>query len=237
VRIDHPTASTAGDRPPIAARDATQKRRRSRCVRLVALAIALALLVVPTGARAISGGLDRGFGSGGLLSLPVAPGAALDEAYAVVVDADDRIVATGVASDGRELAAVVRLLPNGSLDSSFAGSGTLKVEIGTRARALALAIALHNDGKIVLAGYAAVSGSERFAVVRLLESGLRDPDFGTDGVVTTPFGTRDARRARAGGRRAGRRPDRRRGLGAQHLESRRRARALRRERRARSRLR
>ena len=191
MRIDHPTASTAGDRPPIAVRDAAQKRQRSRCVRLVALAIALALLVAPTGARALSGGLDPGFGSGGLLSLPVAPGAALDEAYAVVVDGDDRIVAAGFASDGKELAAVVRLLPNGNLDSSFAGSGTLKVEIGTRARALA--VAFQDDGKIVVAGYAAVSGSERFAVVRVLESGLPDPDFGTDGVVTTPFGTRDAR--------------------------------------------
>ena len=164
---------------------------RPRRAHLPALVIGLALLVVPTGARALSGGLDPGFGSSGLLSLPVAPGASLDEAYAVTVDADDRIVAAGFASDGKELLAVVRLLSNGSPDSSFAGSGTLKVEVGTRARGLA--VALQDDGKIVVAGYAAVSGSERFVVVRLLANGLRDPDFGTDGVVTTPFGMRDAR--------------------------------------------
>jgi len=156
------------------------------------LAIGLALACRPEPAAAFSGTLDPGFASSGTLSHPAATGANLDEAFAATVDGDGRILAAGYVTEPGQLIAVVRLQPNGSLDSSFAGTGTRKVGVGTRARGLAIAVQ-PDDDKIVIAGYAAVGGAEAFAVVRLLTDGNLDPDFGDGGIVTTPFGTRDAR--------------------------------------------
>jgi uncharacterized delta-60 repeat protein len=154
--------------------------------------LAIALLSRPTAARAAAQGvLDPGFGSGGTLSLSVAAGNNADEAFAVALDQDEGIVAAGYRSDSNQRFAVVRLAHDGTLDSNFGQAGIASVTVGTRARAQALA--LQEDGKIVLAGYAVVNGVDQFAVVRLLAGGDPDPGFGSNGIVTTLFGTRDAR--------------------------------------------
>jgi len=58
-----------------------------------------------------------------------------------------------------------------------------------RASATAEAIALQQDGKIVLAGEANIDGGESFALARYNSDGTLDASFGTGGQVTTDFGT------------------------------------------------
>lgn len=190
MRTEEPMASAGRTGARAATRPHVLHRIRVRSS-LLTLAIGLALACSPRAAGAISGALDPGFGSSGILSLPVASGANADEAYAAAVDDQGRIVAAGYAAETPQVIAAVRLLPTGALDTSFAGSGMRKISAGTRARGLAVVV--QPDEKIVIAGYAAVAGAEGFAVVRLLDDGTLDPDFGDAGVVTTPFGTRDAR--------------------------------------------
>ena len=56
--------------------------------------------------------------------------------------------------------------------------------------AYAYGLAVQEDGKLVLAGYARQGGTEDdFALVRYEEDGRLDTSFGTDGKVTTDFGT------------------------------------------------
>ena len=164
---------------------------RARVGALGCLMLVLALASQPRAAVAASGVLDPDFAAAGTLSLSVAPGNNVDEALAVAVDDEQRIVAAGYAADPAEKIAVVRLAADGSLDSTFASSGVAKVTVGSRGRAQAMV--LQADRKIVVVGYAVVNGTEQFAVVRLLANGSPDPGFGAAGIVVTPFGTRDAR--------------------------------------------
>ncbi|MEW6272016.1 MAG: delta-60 repeat domain-containing protein [Thermodesulfobacteriota bacterium] len=62
-------------------------------------------------------------------------------------------------------------------------------------RARPQALALQDDGTIVVAGFPVLvpSGFEQLVATRLLKDGTLDPDFGNGGVVAVPFGTRDAR--------------------------------------------
>lgn len=89
-----------------------------------------------------------------------------DQAYAVAIQPDERIVAVGVS--GYDLA-VLRVLPDGTLDKSFSGDGKLTTDFDGGADA-ARAVAIQRDGKIVAAGTAFTSTftnvSDDFAVVR-----------------------------------------------------------------------
>lgn len=149
---------------------------------------------VPT-AEAVSVSLDPSFGSAGTLALPLSPGSNADEAFAVVVDGEGRIVVAGYSSSPQQKMTVARLDASGALDESFGDGGVVKLDLGVRARAQAVAV--QPDGRIVIAGFAVLlpSGNEQFVAARLLEDGTPDPDFGSGGAVATAFGSRDARAA------------------------------------------
>jgi uncharacterized delta-60 repeat protein len=86
---------------------------------------------------------------------------------------------------------VSRFLADGQIDSSFGYIGMSTVYEG--AFSAAHAIAVQNDGKIVIAGYATGRGytgsgvTDDFLIVRLLPSGAGDPFFGTNGVYRLDF--------------------------------------------------
>jgi uncharacterized delta-60 repeat protein len=166
----------------------------SWCLAAAAL-VAACLVSMPSVARAAVVTPDGAFGSNGTLALPISSGSGADEAFAVAIDAEGRIVAAGYATNQQQQFAVVRLTPEGNLDPDFGNGGVTLLSIGVRARAQALA--LQSDGKIVLAGYAVPvsGGNEQFAVARLLSDGTPDDDFGANGVTTTAFGTHDCRAA------------------------------------------
>jgi uncharacterized delta-60 repeat protein len=135
------------------------------------------------------GRLDRTFGSGGLVvtDLGVAADASL---AALALQPDGRIVAAGNWGDRAVLA---RYLPDGAPDPSFGGDGILIVGAGLIS---AWALALQDDGRIVVAGQGGVVGGPYdLAVARYLPDGRPDSSFGGDGVVTTDLGSTGERAA------------------------------------------
>ena len=55
--------------------------------------------------------------------------------------------------------ALARYLPNGTLDTTFGGDGTVLTDFGSGSYDWATALAIQPDGKIVVAGYSNASGS------------------------------------------------------------------------------
>lgn len=115
-----------------------------------------------------------------------------DEAFAVAVQGDGRIVVAGLAAVGPNKAerdwAVARFLPDGRLDPAFGGGdgrATLSLSTGDGGfDESARAVALQPDGRIVLAGTAPASnpggsvGYQDLAVARLNADGSPDITFG-----------------------------------------------------------
>jgi uncharacterized delta-60 repeat protein len=126
-----------------------------------------------------NGPLDPDFGGDGRVTLPGG-----GSASAVLVQPDRKIVVAGNAS-GSAIMTVTRLMPNGSLDTTFDGDGTVTIDFGSLAD-LAAGAALQPDGKIVVAGYS--QASEDVAIARLNANGSPDATFGAAGKATVDFG-------------------------------------------------
>jgi uncharacterized delta-60 repeat protein len=105
-------------------------------------------------------------------------------ARTVLVQLDRKIVVAG-NSAGLEMMTVTRLLPSGSLDTTFGSGGTTMIDFGTLADITAGAV-LQPDGKIVIAGY--TQAAEDIAVGRLNPDGSLDATFGSGGKTTIDFG-------------------------------------------------
>jgi len=127
------------------------------------------------------GALDGGFGVQGVAHTAVGSWSRADT---VAVQPDGRIVVGGRASVGGEEFALVRYLPDGSLDPSFGIGGVVTTDFdGGRDRIRALG--LMTDGRIIAAGTSGTDQEGVFALARYLPDGSLDPSFGTLGQVTT----------------------------------------------------
>jgi uncharacterized delta-60 repeat protein len=124
------------------------------------------------------GDLDPTFGSGGKVTTHIDGSS---RALGLVVQPDGKLVAAGDTSSGEF--ALARYNPNGSLDPSFGGSGTVTTATGYGATALVL----QPDGKLVAAGTSSGSSGREFALLRYKPNGSLDPSFGGDGKVATSF--------------------------------------------------
>jgi uncharacterized delta-60 repeat protein len=125
-----------------------------------------------------NGNLDHSFSSDGKRTVAVGDFSGAEE---VSVDANGKIVVAGTAeqSGGPNLFAVLRLLSNGSPDTSFSGDGKRTLGFGgTGAEGDGLAI--QGDGKIIVAG-ASFAGDSYYAVARLNPGGGLDDGFSGDG--------------------------------------------------------
>ncbi len=149
-----------------------------------ASALVVLLLATAGAAQAAPGELDSTFGAGGIVTIPEGV-----EAAAVALQPDGKIVAAG----GRPGFVIARYNSNGSLDSSFASEGVATISSFNRANALAL----QPNGKIVAVGSSYNGSQWVFALARFNPSGLLDPDFGSDGKVTTAIGSSALVEARA----------------------------------------
>ena len=132
------------------------------------------------------GRLDSTFSGDGQLVTNVAGRG--DIATNVVLQPDGAIVVSGGNSEAQSNSAVVRYLPDGSLDASFGTGGVLPLP-GKR---VGEGLALQHDGKIVLVGNAdgASPAAPLFSVMRLNADGTTDNSFGTAGTVNTSITTR-----------------------------------------------
>ena len=117
----------------------------------------------------------------------------LDEAFAVAIQPDGKIVAVGHTdnpSTGTGDFAVARYNSNGSLDTTFGNGGKVTTDFGGEDRGDGVLI--QADGKIVVAGGTGVNSStgslSDFALARYNVDGTLDLSFGSAGKVFTDFG-------------------------------------------------
>lgn len=138
-------------------------------------------------------GLDTAFGTGGLVSTPVG---GLGQAEAVVIQPTGGIVSAGwrtVTINGATDFALTRHDQDGNLDDTFGDHGIVTTDLGgDQDRALGAAVL--GDNGIVAVGRTNALGilKTAFGVVRYLPDGGTNPDFGTGGIVTTPFAGKGA---------------------------------------------
>lgn len=161
------------------------------------------------------GSLDSSFGSGGTVVLDLGQ---FSQANAVALQPDGKIVVVGSQRPGCQITngLIARLNSNGSLDGSFGGGGNSNLPCGQGvcfyyhpgggAYSSYNAVALQNDGKIVVGGSDVRSNNDpgepscvtndcpQAIVVRYTSGGAPDPSFGTGGaggpgVAAVPSGS------------------------------------------------
>jgi uncharacterized delta-60 repeat protein len=139
------------------------------------------------------GSLDLTFGAGGTVLTDIDAAGGSDEARAVAIQPDGKIVAVG-SSDvgGSSDFAVVRYDQDGTPDRAFGADGRALTDVSGAGRYdAAYAVAVQPDGKIVAVGSSDASESSDFAVVRYNHDGTPDRTFGTGGTVVTDLGGTD----------------------------------------------
>jgi uncharacterized delta-60 repeat protein len=127
------------------------------------------------------GTLDQGFGNGGLVLL--LPGQSAD-VRDLAIDSAGRIVAFGWGPTSNWT--LVRLQPDGSMDSGFGSGGIVQTGFGGMTDAQARALLLQPDGRILTAGFSPPGGYTCLA--RYLPNGALDPAFGKKGRALLSLG-------------------------------------------------
>jgi uncharacterized delta-60 repeat protein len=158
-------------------------RRRS----LTLIAAVAAVIATSTPASAPPGDLDPTFGNGGKV---VTDFGFEDEAFAIAIQGDGKIIAAGRAADSQgvyEFFGLARYNTNGALDFGFGPNGTVFTDVAPGFDG-ASGVVIQSDGKIVTAGCTSCfSGGADFALVRYNSNGSLDSSFDGDGIVITDF--------------------------------------------------
>jgi uncharacterized delta-60 repeat protein len=147
---------------------------------LCVLVVAVVWLLAPQASAAGAGGLDDTFGTGGKVTTDFVGNG--DQATAVAIQPDGKIVAAGGALGTTVDFALARYRPDGTLDTTFGAGGKVRTDFGSCEQAFAVAV--QPDGKIVAAGGCATE----FELARYNADGTLDGAFGAGGKVTTRFG-------------------------------------------------
>ena len=115
----------------------------------------------------------------------------VEAATAVAVRPNGKIVVAGTFTFNGGTSsdfAVARLKPNGKLDTTFGNGGSVTIDFGFAANdEQATCMAIQDDGKIVVGGWATFSGAEDFVVARLTSTGVLDTAFDVDGMRRFDF--------------------------------------------------
>jgi uncharacterized delta-60 repeat protein len=138
----------------------------------------------------VDGSPDLSFGGGDGQVLVGIPGVA-DEAYAVALMGDGRIVVAGrTRTGGNWDLLVARFGSDGSLDTSFSGDGIAVSHYGQPSGDdEGYAVAVLSDDSILVGGRSvSPSTTLDFAVARFTYAGDLDTGFGVGGVAITPIG-------------------------------------------------
>jgi uncharacterized delta-60 repeat protein len=124
----------------------------------------------------ITGTLDTDFGTAGIVTTDLGGD---DVAHGIVEQEDGMLVVVGESSGNF---AVVRYDHFGDLDLNFDSDGVVLTDMGV-GNDYAHAVALQEDGKIVVAGSSGIA----FALARYTTTGQLDVNFDGDGRVSTIF--------------------------------------------------
>ncbi len=130
-----------------------------------------------------NGTLDTSFSGDGIAMIDFAAGN--DICYSLVIQADGKIVASGVATlaGNNQDFALLRFNTNGSLDSTFDSDGIVTTQIGTNYD-IGFSVALNSQNKIVVGGNA----DSYFALAQYNTNGSLDNTFSGDGIQFTLIG-------------------------------------------------
>ena len=143
------------------------------------------------------GSLDPGFGFGGdvFTSIPGSdPATGSDIAQGVAIQSDGKIVVAGTSFRGgtvshpRSVAAIVRYLPDGTLDRSFGADGFTLAPF-RQDNSSAIRVFIHPDGSIYVAGEVTSSDQSFAALLHLDTDGRIDRTFAPEGWALASFGT------------------------------------------------
>jgi uncharacterized delta-60 repeat protein len=165
--------------------------------------IALSALAasIACAAHARDGDYVTSFGDQGREQIAFSPALNLELGFVNFVDLavqpDGKLIVSGsvdnttVPSPSTDFG-VLRLHPNGTLDTNFGTQGQtiLPFDLGGTNDDVASSVLLQPNGRIVLCGAAAgdpSGGGADFAVARLQASGTPDPQFSADGKATVAF--------------------------------------------------
>jgi uncharacterized delta-60 repeat protein len=152
--------------------------------RALLAAYVAAVLLIPS-AQATPGALDPTFGAGGKVTTAIGLGAS---GSALALQPDGKLVAAGYSDNGKANFALVRYKPNGSLDTSFNGTGKVTTTIGSGSD-IADALVLQPDGRLAAAGESYNGSDWDFALARYNPDGSLDTSFKGTGKVTTAIGS------------------------------------------------
>jgi uncharacterized delta-60 repeat protein len=145
-----------------------------------------------------NGTLDASFGRAGEVTTVIETA---DAAHGMGIQPDGKIVAGGFAGTVDSATTVIteldfaaaRYQTNGALDLSFGSLGRTTDNVGGDSYDFGNAVAVQPDGKVIVAGAAALElpiGTSSFvALVRFNTNGTPDATFGNDGCVVTEIGT------------------------------------------------
>ncbi len=137
-----------------------------------------------------NGDPDTGFNHTGVMTFGFGSGSA-DEAFAVAVQADGKIVIAGSAHrNGTTDFAVARVRTDGTLDPGFSGDGKVKTAFGSSVDQRAQGLAVLHDGRVAVFGESHQGGGRGadFSLAVYRANGTLDPQFSGDGRVITDFG-------------------------------------------------
>ena len=143
-----------------------------------------------------NGSVDTTFGTNGAFYVDMRGGGYFDSANAVIIQPDGKIIVGGFASINTNAGVcyfgLIRLNPNGTLDSTFGTAGKTSFPVGVASGVEVdnriYALGLQPDGKILAVGSAYNSSSlDDFAIARLNTDGSLDVDFSNDGKATVDY--------------------------------------------------
>ncbi|MCF6186203.1 MAG: hypothetical protein L3J49_01835 [Desulfobulbaceae bacterium] len=151
--------------------------------------IGIAGLFFLVGGMASAGELDPDFGVDGRVAIEI--GTHGDRTQAVAIQSDGKILLGGASTNGDSLSfSLIRLLADGSPDSSFNGDGTVLLDLA-RGDDEILALGLTPDGHIFAGGYTTNGTDRDFSLLRFNADGSLDSNFGNQGKVFTSVGNSD----------------------------------------------
>lgn len=136
-----------------------------------------------------NGSLDASFGAGGIITTDIGTNSH-DYIEALDLQSDGKIIVTGYTNaNGTNDIFLARYNGDGSLDASFGAGGKVITDAGIGSSDYSKAVAIQNDGKILVTGYTNANGTNDAFVIRYNSDGTLDSSFGTGGKVIKDIAT------------------------------------------------
>ena len=185
TKIVRAVPDTRGRRPHLMGMKVPMKNIAGRMVSVCTIALVVQAVFQPR-LYAAPGDLDLTFGDEGTgkVTTDVGPNA---RAHGMTIQPDGKILLVGPSNWTSGDFTVVRYQVDGSLDTSVGGTGWVTIDIPD-SNDEPMAVAVQEDGKIVVAGATGGWWAGNFVVVRLKSDGSLDDSFGGTGVVITNLG-------------------------------------------------